>query len=253
MVRMMTSSNGGEPASGLRPAPAGRVRETLQPQTADALVVARGVSRVYRQRHGMITALLSATCRVAPGDRIALVGPSGSGKSTLLHLMAGLDVPTSGTISWPALGAREALRPAKVAIVFQMPSLLPWLSVVENVELPLVLASIGSGLARAAALDAMARMDLVSLANRLPDELSGGQAQRVAMARALAPRPPLILADEPTGQLDRRTAMDVLDALSRALTGTSAAVVVATHDSAVAERMTTVWRIDHGTLEVLGP
>jgi putative ABC transport system ATP-binding protein/lipoprotein-releasing system ATP-binding protein len=201
----------------------------------------------------MVTALLSATCRVAPGDRIALVGPSGSGKSTLLHLMAGLDVPTSGTISWPALGAREALRPAKVAIVFQMPSLLPWLSVVENVELPLVLASIGSGLARAAALDAMARMDLVSLANRLSDELSGGQAQRVAIARALAPRPPLILADEPTGQLDRRTAMDVLDALSRALTGTSAAVVVATHDSAVAERMTTVWRMDHGTLEVLGP
>jgi len=190
---------------------------------------------------------------VAPGDRIALVGPSGSGKSTLLHLMAGLDIPTSGVISWPALGARETLRPSKIGIVFQMPSLLPSLSVVENVEVPLLLDHKGAPTARAAALEALARLDLAALADKLPDELSGGQAQRVAVARALAPRPPLLLADEPTGQLDHPTSRHLFDVLLAALAETPTALVVATHDRAIAERMTTVWRIHHGTLEVTDP
>ncbi len=216
---------------------------------AKALVAARGLGRAYRSGGTSIVALATATCAVQPGDRIAVVGPSGSGKSTLLYLLGGLDESTSGTISWPAMGPRESLRPAQVAFVFQMPSLLAPLSVVENVELPLLLGYIGADAARAAALDALTRLDLTYLADKLPEELSGGQSQRVAMARAIAYQPKLILADEPTGQLDHPTAQHLFDVLLAALADTPTALVVATHDRAVAERMATIWRIEHGMLE----
>jgi ABC-type lipoprotein export system ATPase subunit len=222
-------------------------------KTREALVVADGIGRVYLRGAALTVALASATCVVVPGDRIALVGPSGSGKSTLLHLLAGLDMPTSGVISWPALGARDTLRPSKVGIAFQMPSLLPALSVIENVEVPLLLDHKGALTARAAAVEVLERLELAALADKLPDELSGGQAQRVAVARALASRPPLLLADEPTGQLDHPTARHLFDVLQAALWGTPTALVVATHDRAVAERMATVWRIRHGTLEGTAP
>ena len=120
------------------------------------LVEARDLGRTYQRGGPAVVALASATCSVAPGDRIALLGPSGSGKSTLLHLMGGLDRPSAGEISWPALGAPETLRPAQVAFVFQMPSLLAPLSAVENVELPLLLDQVGAGAAREAALAALA-------------------------------------------------------------------------------------------------
>lgn len=214
------------------------------------LVEAHAVGRTYRRGQTPIVALASATCSVAGGDRIALVGPSGSGKSTLLHLMAGLEVPTTGTLTWPALGERSGLRPAKVALVFQTPSLLAPLTVVENVELPLLLGRVAPDVARAAALDALERLELAYIAEKLPEELSGGQAQRVAMARALAYRPQLILADEPTGQLDHSTAQHEFDVLFAALAGTETALVVATHDSAVAARMAQSWAMHHGILEV---
>jgi ABC-type lipoprotein export system ATPase subunit len=222
-----------------------------QPHTLPAAVLAdaQGIGRTYRRGETSIVAVADATCAVAPGDRIALVGRSGSGKSTLLHLIGGLDMPTSGTLTWPALGARATLRPTKIALVFQMPSLLPPLTVVENVELPLLLGHADATTARAAALDALTRMELASLADQLPEELSGGQAQRVALARALAYRPPLILADEPTGQLDHPTAQHLFDVLLAALDGTATALVVATHDLAIAKRLNTIWRIEHGILE----
>ncbi|HKV45058.1 MAG TPA: ABC transporter ATP-binding protein [bacterium] len=216
------------------------------------LVAARELGRTHRRGTSAVVALASASCTVAPGDRIALVGPSGSGKTTLLHLMGGLEAPTSGEISWPALGPRETLRPARVAFVFQAPSLLPPLSALENVELPLLLQDAGPAIARAAALAALARMGLADIADKLPEELSGGQAQRVAVARAFVSRPALILADEPTGQLDHATAAHVLDALSAAIEGAPTALVVATHDPAVAGRMDAVWRIRHGVLEATG-
>lgn len=214
----------------------------------ETLVEARGVGRVYQRGTTRVVALASATCRVEPGDRIAVVGPSGSGKSTLLHLLGGLDEPTNGNLAWPALGPRETLRPAQVAYVFQAPSLLPALSVVENVELPLLLGDSEASAARAAALEALGQLSIAELADRLPEELSGGQAQRVALARALAVRPRLLLADEPTGQLDHATARLALEALLASIDPTGSALVVATHDATVASRMAKVWRMRHGTL-----
>ncbi len=213
----------------------------------EMLVEAQNVGRTYQRGQTSVVALASATCRVAPGDRIALVGPSGSGKSTLLHIMGGLDTPTCGMITWPALG-RKNLRPAKIAFVFQMPSLLASLTVVENVELPLLLGLIGATAARKAAIEVLERIQLMEIAYKLPEELSGGQTQRVAVARALAYRPQLILADEPTGQLDHPTAALLFDVLLATLTGTDTALVVATHDQTVAKRLNCLWYMQHGTL-----
>jgi ABC-type lipoprotein export system ATPase subunit len=224
-------------------------RVALPHAASVALAMAQQANRVYQRGDVTVVALQEATCTITPGDRIALVGRSGSGKSTLLHLLGGLDTPTSGTVSWPALGTCATLRPRKVAFVFQMPSLLPPLTVIENVELPLLLGGADASTARAAARGALDLMDLAALADQLPEELSGGQAQRVAMARALAYRPKLILADEPTGQLDRPTAQQLFDVLLAALVGTDTALVVATHDRTVAERLTQHWQMRHGVLE----
>ncbi len=216
----------------------------------EVLAYIQNGGRVYRRGNTPVLALVSATCAIMPGDRIALVGPSGSGKSTLLHLLGGLDTPTSGILAWPALGARETLRPGKIGFVFQTQSLLAPMTVVENVEIPLLLGQVSAEKAHATALDMLERIGLESLAEKLPEELSGGQAQRVAMARALTCGPKLILADEPTGQLDHPTAQHLFDVLLAALEGTDTALLVATHDMTVAERMHTVWRMQHGTLEV---
>ena len=215
----------------------------------EVLAYIQNGGRVYRRGNTPVVALVSATCAIMPGDRIALVGPSGSGKSTLLHLLGGLDTPTSGILAWPALGARETLRPGKIGFVFQTQSLLAPMTVVENVEIPLLLGQVSAEKARATALDMLERIELESLAEKLPEELSGGQAQRVAIARALTCGPKLILADEPTGQLDHPTAQHLFDVLLAALEGTDTALLVATHDMTVAERMHTVWRMQHGTLE----
>jgi putative ABC transport system ATP-binding protein/lipoprotein-releasing system ATP-binding protein len=162
--------------------------------------------------------------------------------------MAGLDEPTHGVVDWPALGDRAALRPGPVAIVFQGPSLLPPLSVAENVALPLVLGGTSNREARERARVALERLDLLELADKLPEEISGGQAQRVAVARGLAGSPRLILADEPTGQLDRHSAAAVVDVLLEAAEHSGAALVVCTHDLAVADRLPDRWEMRSGQL-----
>jgi ABC-type lipoprotein export system ATPase subunit len=215
-----------------------------------SLVVADGIARTFGRGATAVVAVHGASCRVEAGDGIAIVGPSGSGKSTLLHLLAGLDTPTAGTISWPAIGTRSALRPGPVAVVFQAPSLMPPLDVIENVALPLVLAGVDDHSARAQALDALELLELSTLSAKLPDELSGGQAQRVAVARALVAHPVLILADEPTGQLDHPTAQVVVDALLEAARASGAALVVATHDPIVARRFAARWAMSDGKLDV---
>ncbi len=210
---------------------------------AEAVLLARR----HGQGAGAVDALLPVSFRIEPGARIAVMGPSGSGKSTLLHLLADLDRPSGGTLDWPALGGAGTLRPERIGMVFQVPSLLPMLSVVENVELPPRLAGRAAG-ARDAAMQALAAVGLADLADKLPGELSGGQAQRVGIARALAGRPAMILADEPTGQLDHATGQAVFDALLGALDGTGTALVVATHDPSVAARLAMVWSMSHGSL-----
>lgn len=206
--------------------------------------------RSYLQGKIRVQVLTSITGAVVPGDRIAVVGPSGSGKSTLLHLMGGLDTPTSGSISWPELGPRGDLRPQKIGFIFQTESLLAPLTVVENVELPLLLEGVKPSEARVAAIKALTDIDLETIADKLPEELSGGQAQRVAVARVLSSRPKLILADEPTGQLDHPTAQRLFDVLLACIENSATALIVATHDPAIAGRLRTAWHLEHGRLEV---
>jgi ABC-type lipoprotein export system ATPase subunit len=214
----------------------------------EPVVRCTNVARTYGAGRAAVVAVHGVSCDVNAGESIAIVGPSGSGKSTLLHLMAGLDVPTTGVVSWPALGDRSALRPRLVGVVFQGPSLLAPLDVEENIALPLVLGGADPGLAAEAARITLARVGLDEVSSALPEELSGGQAQRVAIARVLAARPRLILADEPTGQLDHVTGALVMDALLETASETGAALVVSTHDPAVAERLARQWQIADGKL-----
>jgi ABC-type lipoprotein export system ATPase subunit len=196
-----------------------------------------GVARTFGSGPTATVALQATDCVVRAGDRIALVGPSGSGKSTLIHLLAGVDTPTLGSVH------RDA---EPIGIVFQGPSLLDPLTVVENVELPLLLA--GEPESSVRALAALGQLGLRELADKLPEEISGGQSQRVAVARALAREPRIILADEPTGQLDHVSAELVVDVLLAAADHADAALVVCTHDPAVAARFPTHWQMAGGRL-----
>lgn len=195
-----------------------------------------------------VVALHDTTCTIRRGDQIALTGPSGSGKSTFLHILAGLGAPTTGTVTWPAIGDVSALRPGPVGLVFQSPSLIPSLDVTQNVALPLVLMHRDRDDARRRAEATLDRLGLKELASRLPEELSGGQSQRVAVARALAQEPSMILADEPTGQLDHHAAATVIDALIEAAEGSHAALVVSTHDPEIAARFRHRWTLADGQL-----
>ena len=210
------------------------------------VTICDSVSRSF----GEIHAVQNVCCTVGAGERVVIVGPSGSGKSTLLHIIAGIDQPSSGSVSWPALGAREQLRPRQVALIFQAPSLLAPLDVLENVALPLLLAGADEEDARTAAREALSRLSLDDLANKLPQELSGGQAQRVAVARVIAGRPRLVVADEPTGQLDRKTGSHMLDVLDAAVTDLGAALLLSTHDPRVAARFGARWTMSDGLLAV---
>lgn len=212
----------------------------------DVLVRAEGLGKRFDGGDG-INILSDVTLTVLRGARMALVGPSGSGKSTLLHILSGLIAPSTGTVDWPALGARDDLMPAKVQVVFQAQSLFPPLDVRDNVALPLLLAGRRDG-ARDHAMALLDRFGLADLATKLPEELSGGQAQRVSMARALAIGPALILADEPTGQLDSATAQAFLTEVLEIAASAGSALVISTHDPAIAERMDQVWMIDHGAV-----
>ncbi|MEY2441588.1 MAG: putative transport system ATP-binding protein [bacterium] len=217
--------------------------------TGDSLVRCIEAGRTYGSGRTATVALESATCEVERGARVALIGPSGSGKSTLLHLMAGLDEPTKGRVEWPAIGTLDQLRPGPVAVIFQGPSLLPPLTVEENVALPLLLAGQTEQAAHDDARRSLDLLGLLDLAEKLPEEVSGGQAQRVAIARALVGNPGLIVADEPTGQLDRASAESVVEVLLAAAEHSGAGLVLATHDPAIAEHMDERWTMRDGRLE----
>jgi len=215
----------------------------------DLLVRAAGLTRQFGNGHGAVVAVAGATFEIREGDRIALTGPSGSGKTSLLHLIAALDQPSGGVIEWPALGQAADLRPGPVGVAFQGPSLLPPLTVAENVALPALLAGSAEAAAAATARALIERLGLAEVAAKLPEEISGGQAQRAGLARALVSRPRLILADEPTGQLDRSSAAELIDVLLEHVNATNAALVVATHDVAVADRLPLRWSMTERILQ----
>ncbi|RVU22869.1 ATP-binding cassette domain-containing protein [Streptomyces antnestii] len=201
--------------------------------SGEVLVTCQDAALTFGRGATAVVAVHGADVDVRAGDRLAVVGPSGSGKSSLLHLLAGLERPTSGSVSRPGLDG-----PSAIGLVFQADSLIPALDVAENTALPLVLAGRTEAETRLPVIEALGLVDAADLADRLPEEISGGQAQRVAVARVLAQAPRLILADEPTGQLDHATGAHVLDVLLAAADRTGAALVVTTHDPAVAARLT---------------
>jgi ABC-type lipoprotein export system ATPase subunit len=219
----------------------------------DVLVRAAGLCRQFGTGPGAVIAVAYASFEIRQGERIALTGPSGSGKTSLLHLIAALDQPSGGVIEWPALGRPEDLRPGPVAVAFQGPSLLPPLTVAENVALPVLLAGGTETEAAAAAGTLIERLGLSDVASKLPEEISGGQAQRAGMARALMGEPRLILADEPTGQLDRSSALELIGVLLQQAEATKAALVVATHDTAVADRLPQRWTLTERILNTGAP
>ncbi|MEP6816417.1 MAG: ABC transporter ATP-binding protein [Marmoricola sp.] len=191
-------------------------------------------ARALGIRYGRTEILRDVDLDVGAGAHLAVTGRSGSGKTTLLLVLAGLIRPSEGTVTWPGLSADPRLRRGEVGMVFQAPSLMPELTALQNVTLPLRLRGADLETARAASLTALARVRSDDLSEALPAQLSGGQQQRVAIARALAGHHRLVLADEPTGALDRAHAHEVALALRDGVAATGGALVLATHDPELA-------------------
>jgi putative ABC transport system ATP-binding protein len=222
---------------------------TTGPSTAVPVVACERAARTYDTGRRAVVAVHGATCSVVAGQEVAVTGASGSGKTALLHLLAGIERPDAGSVTWPDLGfAAPPLGPERVGVVFQGARLVPSLTVAENVRLPLQLAGVDEAAADERARAALDQLHLLDLADRLPPELSGGQAQRVAVARAMVSAPRLLLADEPTGQLDRETAREVVATLRAAAAETGAALVVTTHDEDVAALLPQRWAMRDGRL-----
>jgi putative ABC transport system ATP-binding protein len=214
------------------------------------------VSKDYATEGTTVSALRDVSLEVARGEFVALVGRSGCGKSTLLHLAGAMDFPTSGTVSIDGVDASALsesgltkLRREKIGFIFQSFQLLPTLSVSENVELPLLLS--GSGGAREAALETLRWLEMDSFAARMPYQLSGGQMQRVAIARALVHSPALLLADEPTGNLDSATGNTILEVLRRISTEKNTTILMATHSPEAAAIADTIVRMRDGCVQEL--
>lgn len=218
----------------------------------EPLVRCRGVTRVFKTGRLEVSALRGVDFEVGPGEFLALVGPSGSGKTTLLNLIGALDVPTTGTVQVLGQqladldrGQRAEMRLRRIGFVFQAYNLVPVLTARENVEFVLELQGVGSG-RRQRAQEVLEQLGLAELADRRPPELSGGQQQRVAVARAIASRPPLVLADEPTANLDGENA-EVLMHLMRTLRDQQGmSFVFSTHDARVVEHAVRVVTLEDG-------
>ena len=220
-----------------------------------ALVEIRHLTKYYARGGQIIPVLVDINFDVRLGDYLALMGPSGSGKSTLLNLIAGIDKPSGGTIKVAGVDiARLAeadladWRAANVGFVFQFYNLMPVLSAFENVELPLLLTPLSRRERRERVDVALSLVDLADRADHYPGELSGGQQQRVAIARALITDPRLIVADEPTGDLDRTTAEDILALLERLNSELGKTILMVTHDPKAAEKAHRIVHLEKGVL-----
>lgn len=214
----------------------------------EVLIEARGLTQVYDPGGVKVRAVENASLTLRQGARVAVTGPSGSGKSTLLKMLAGLEAPAEGDIAWFGGDGGEHLRPRRIGVVFQEPSLIATLTVRENVELPLQLDRGASRRPPIGADDALRLLSLSDLADKLPDELSGGQMQRVAFARALVTNPEVILADEPTGQLDQPTGRAVMASVLEAMDDNDTSLLMTTHDTGLAATLATQFHMDHGHL-----
>ncbi len=221
------------------PGSASRLNNRGDPMTP--VLQLEGVNKRYRRGDEQLNVLVGFDFTLDAGEFVVVTGPSGAGKSTLLHIAGGLDAPDNGTVAvagqdlWAmSANARAAFRRRNLGFVFQFFNLVPMLTAVENVSLPLVLDGMPARSADARAEELLKRVGLGNRAEHRPAELSGGQMQRVAVARALVARPSIILADEPTGNLDSHSSTEVLDLLRSLADEDGAAVVMVTHDQAAA-------------------
>jgi putative ABC transport system ATP-binding protein len=219
------------------------------------LVAIRRLSKFYVRGEQIIPVLVDINLDIAPGDYIALMGPSGSGKSTLLNLIAGIDKPSSGEIRVAGIDIAQlretelaAWRAAHVGFIFQFYNLMPVLSASDNVELPLLLTSLSRRERRERVETTLALVGLTDRKDHFPNELSGGQQQRVAIARALISDPTIIVADEPTGDLDRTTAGEILGLLDRLNRELGKTIVMVTHDPKAAGKAHRVAHLEKGVL-----
>jgi putative ABC transport system ATP-binding protein len=206
------------------------------------IVEARALTRIFPMSAGPVVAVREATLRVERGDYIAVGGPSGCGKSTLLHLLGCVDTPTTGTVTFEGrdVGSltdseRGRIRLNRIGFVFQRFFLLPMLTAWENIELPQSEAGVSASERRERTRELLEYVELSDRAHHLPSQLSGGEMQRVAVARALANRPALLLADEPTGELDEHTGEHIASLFDR-VHADGTAIVLVTHNAALAER-----------------
>ena len=228
------------------------------PTGEDVLIALRDVSKGYRRGGQIVPVLSKFTFDIRCKEFLALMGPSGSGKSTLLNLIAGIDSPDHGSIK---VGGEDITRlpeadladwrAANVCFIFQFYNLMPVLTALENVELPLTLTSLGRRDRRDRAQFALSLVGLSDRVKHLPSELSGGQQQRVAIARAIVTDPTMLVADEPTGDLDRQSAEEVLEIMQRLNRDMGKTIVMVTHDRRAAARAKRIMDLEKGDLSYL--
>jgi putative ABC transport system ATP-binding protein len=227
---------------------------------AAPLIEFRSVTKIYGTGDATVTALAGVDFRIARGDFVAIMGPSGSGKSTAMNIIGCLDTPTGGAYLFDGVSVgdldqnqKALLRRHFLGFVFQGFNLLPRTSALENVELPLIYRGTGGAERQRLALEALAKVGLADRADHEPNELSGGQQQRVAIARAIVSRPQVVLADEPTGNLDTAKSREIMELLSQLNRDDGITVVMVTHEADMAAHADRVIRFVDGRIEFDGP